>query len=111
MNSEKYKEFVTQEMKKEKYIVYNSNVEINDLYSLEFHQKNKNVEDIMRFNKLNDFILSIDQRICRRINKKEIVFKKDKLKNIMSMVITKHEGLKIFMLNEIWIIQVWIFHI
>lgn len=84
-NSDQYKEFYNDEISNLKNKRYDLNVNIRDLYPLSIHIDNKNEKDINRFNVLNDLILGLDDRISRRVVKKEIVYKKNKSKSIIAI--------------------------
>lgn len=98
-NSDTFRVFMDRELSKEKNKVYDSDINIRDLYSLDLHITNKNKDYVNTFYKLNDLILSYNtHRITRRITKKEIVYKKDKVRSIISIMISKNVGVKIFLL-------------
>ena len=50
------------------------------------------------FNQLNEFILSFNNRITRRVTKKAIVYKKDKCNNIISIRISNKKHIIIYTL-------------
>ncbi len=101
VNNFEFKEFVENEYRKKVNSNYDLDINIRDLYSLEIHTKNKNIEDIKRFNNLNEYILLLNSNISRRVTKKEIVYKKNKSKSIISIQISKRKYLKIFLLKDI----------
>lgn len=101
VNTLDFKNFVEKELEKEKNKVYDQEFNIRDLYPIEIHFEQKQKEDIERFELLNKMILSNSKRINRRVTKKEIVYKKDKAKSILSFIITKSEGIKMFAFNYI----------
>ena len=96
-----FKKFVEQEKNKRYKKEYDLNVNIRDLYPLDIHTNNKNENDIKIFYILNDFILNYNKRINRRVTKKEIVYKKDKSKSIVSIKLTKMKGVQLFVSKEI----------
>ena len=59
-----------------------------------------NCIDINRFNLLNDFILGFSDNITRRVTKKEIVYKKNKSKSIVTISIKK-DYINIYTLSNI----------
>lgn len=69
-------------------------INIRDLYSNNIHTDNKREEDVERFKQLNDFLLNFNDRINRRVTKKEIVYKKDKCRSILTIQISKRGYLK-----------------
>lgn len=85
-------------MAKEKNKLYDSNINIRDLYPISIHTDEKKIEDINLFYELNDIILNLNDRISRRVTKREIVYKKDKSKSIIAIKITKNDNIRIFML-------------
>lgn len=72
-------------MSKLQYKSYDEDINIRDLYSLEINISNKREFDISRFNLLNDFILEFSDNKTRRVTKEEIVYKKNKLKSIVTI--------------------------
>lgn len=82
-------------------MVYDEDVNIRDLYPIDIHFKNKNKDDIERFNKLNDIILSNSDNISRRVTKKEIVYKKNKSRSILLFKLRTHGGINIFTFKDI----------
>ncbi len=101
VNTDGFKSFASNELAKKNNITYDSNINIRDLYDISIHTKDKSTDDIDRFDELNRLILNYSKKVTRRVTKKEIVYKKDKYKSILSIVITKHEGLKIFTFKDI----------
>lgn len=99
INQPSFEEFVNQENLRIQNIHYDMDIHIRDLYSVDEYYNNCKAEDIANFKILNDFILS-SYSLDRRINKKEIVYKKDKIRNIISFKISKYAGLKIFLLKD-----------
>lgn len=98
-NSDAFRVFMERELSKEKNKIYDPDINIRDLYSLDIHITNKNKDYVNTFYKLNELILSYNtRRITRRITKKEIVYKKDKVRSIISIMISKNVGVKIFLL-------------
>ncbi|MDO4962669.1 MAG: hypothetical protein Q4E75_01000 [bacterium] len=97
-NTLEFKQYMNKEIAKRKNVIYDMNVV--DLYPIEKHYDNRPQIDIDRFNQLNDIILSISPKLCRRVTKKEIVYKKNRIKNVISIIFTKNQGLKIFVNNE-----------
>ena len=97
-DNQKYQNYLTTEMEKEKNKLYDSNINIRDLYPISIHTDEKKLEDINLFYKLNDIILNLNDRISRRVTKREIVYKKDKSKSIVAIKITKSDNIRIFML-------------
>ena len=84
-----YQEFYDSEIARFQNKTYDEDIHIRDLYPLEIHTSNKREIDINRFNLLNDFILGSSDNITRRVTKKEIVYKKNKAKSIVTMSIKK----------------------
>lgn len=101
INTNEFKEFVKKEYQKEQRKVYDNDINIRDIYPLETYIKNKKSSDLNNFYKLNELILKISKRINRRVTKKKIVYKKDKCKSIISIIITKNNGIKLFALDAI----------
>ena len=99
VNQPSFEEFVNQENLRIQNIHYDMDIHIRDLYSVDEYYNNCKAEDIANFEILNDFILS-SYSLDRRINKKEIVYKKNKIRNIISFKIGKYSGLKIFLLKD-----------
>lgn len=99
-NEEAYREFYDCEMVKLQYKTYDEDIHIRDLYPLEIHTSNKRKIDINRFNLLNDFILGFSDNITRRVTKKEIVYKKNKSKSIVTISIKK-DYINIYTLSNI----------
>lgn len=97
-NNLEYQNYLTIEMLKEKNKLYDSNINIRDLYPISIHTNEKKIEDINLFYELNDIILNLNDRISRRVTKREIVYKKDKSKSIIAIKITKNDNIRIFML-------------
>ncbi len=97
----KFKEFVDKELEKEKNKIYDQDINIRDLYPIETHFEKKKEEDIQHFKELDKIVLSNSKKISRRVTKKEIVYKKDKYRSILSFVITRFNGVKIFAFNDI----------
>lgn len=95
-----YQEFCDSEMSKLQYKSYDEDINIRDLYPLEIHTSNKREIDINRFNLLNDFILEFSDNITRRVTKKEIVYKKNKSKSIVTISIKK-DYINIYTLSNI----------
>lgn len=84
-----YKDYYESEVSRFQNKTYDEDIHIRDLYPLEIHTSNKREIDINRFNLLNDFILGSSDNITRRVTKKEIVYKKNKAKSIVTMSIKK----------------------
>lgn len=101
INSFEFKEFVTNEYNKNIKNNYDMDIHIRDLYPIETHTDNKNALDVERFNELNEYILLLNSNISRRVTKKEIVYKKNKSKSIITIQISKRNYLKIFLLDEV----------
>lgn len=101
VNSFKFKEFVENECNKKLKKNYDLDINIRDLYPIDIHTNNKDIDDIKRFNNLNEYILLLNSNISRRVTKKEIVYKKNKSKSIITIQISKRKYLKIFLLNAI----------
>lgn len=97
-NTEDYKKFKDKEIEKNRGKEYDMDYNIRDLYPIEIHLENKNENDISKFENLNSFILSLNDKITRRVTKKEIVYKKNKSKSILSIILTKNSGIKLFVL-------------
>lgn len=68
---------------------------------MDLHTEDKDSKDIIRFFKLNDIILKNNNRISRRVTKKEIVYKKDKSRSIVTIQILKNGGLNLFLSNKL----------
>lgn len=96
-----FKIFSKSELSKKQKVKYDLDINVRDLYPISIHTEDKDEKDVERFKKLNDIILNHNKRISRRVTKKEIVYKKDKSKSIVSFIITKHKGIKIFTFKEI----------
>ena len=101
IHTDGFKIFLNKEISKKQKIKYDLDINVRDLYPISIHTEDKDEIDVKRFNKLNDIILNHSKRISRRVTKKEIVYKKDKSKSIVSFIITKHEGIKIFTFKKI----------
>lgn len=101
VHTDGFKRFVSEELEKEKNKKYDQDINIRDLYPIETHFENKKEEDIITFKELDKIILSSSNKVSRRVTKKEIVYKKDKYKSILSFVITRFNGVKIFVFNDI----------
>lgn len=101
IHTKEFKEFVKKERIKEQNRKYDNNINIRDLHPSETQFEAKKEEDIDRFKILNDLILSNNKRFSRRVTKKEIVYKKDKSRCIVSFIITKKSGIKMFALVSI----------
>jgi len=86
-SSTEYKNFYDEEINNLKHKQYDLDINIRDLYPLSIHTDNKRKIDIDRFNHLDKLILGLDDRITRRVVKKEIVYKKNKCKNIIAIKI------------------------
>lgn len=99
-NDEAYQEFYDEEIARFQNKTYDEDIHIKDLYPLEIHTSNKRKIDINRFNLLNDFILGFSDKITRRVTKKEIVYKKKKLKSIVTISIKK-DYINIYTLSNI----------
>lgn len=84
-----YRDYYESEIARFQNKTYDEDIHIRDLYPLEIHTNNKREIDISRFNLLNDFILGSSDNITRRVTKKEIVYKKNKAKSIVTMSIKK----------------------
>ena len=84
-----YKDYYESEVSRFQNKTYDEDIHIRDLYPLEIHTSNKREIDINRFNLLNDFILGSSDNITRRVTKKEIVYKKNKAKSIVTISIKK----------------------
>lgn len=93
INSKDFSNFLQMQYEGKKFIRYNDS--IRDLYPLEYHTSNKRIEDVNRFNELNGLILdknkilSNENIITRRVTKKKIVYKKNKVNNIIAISIFK----------------------
>lgn len=98
INTEQFKNFVNEERNKVIHKKYDTDINIRDLYPINIHIDNKRKEDIDHFNQLNDFILNFNDRVSRRVTKKEIVYKKDKSRSILTIQISKRGYLKTFVL-------------
>lgn len=98
IHTKEFKQFLVEEHSKEEFKKYDTDINIRDLYPIKIHYENKNPIDIERFCKLNNIILKCNDRISRRVTKKEIVYKKDKSRSILSIQICKSKYLKIFVL-------------
>lgn len=101
VHTKEFKEFAKEELEKKKNMVYDEDVNIRDLYPIDIHFNNKKKDDIERFNKLNDIILSNSDNISRRVTKKEIVYKKNKSRSILAFKIRAHGGINIFTFKDI----------
>ena len=101
VNTHDFQNLLIEEHGKEEKKKYDLDINIRDLYPIEIHYTNKSSEDIERFNKINEIMLQINDRISRRVTKKEIVYKKDKSKSILSIQISKRKYLKIFFLPAV----------
>lgn len=101
VNTEEFHSFVMKEHDKKVNKKYDLDFNIRDLYTIDIHTNNKQKENVERFYKLNKFILSINNIISRRVTKKEIVYKKDKSRSILSVQISKRDYLKVFALEQI----------
>ncbi|MGN1000323.1 MAG: hypothetical protein ACI4OG_00090 [Bacilli bacterium] len=99
-NDEVYQEFYDSEVKRLQNKSYDENIHIRDLYPLEIHTNKKRKIDVNRFNLLNDFILGFSNNITRRVTKKEIVYKKNKSKSIVTISIKK-DYINIYTLSNI----------
>lgn len=88
-------------MEKEKNKIYDQDINIRDLYPIEIHFENKKEEDIYYFKELDKIVLSNSKKISRRVTKKEIVYKKNKSRSILSFAITKFRGVKVFTFDDI----------
>lgn len=99
-NDEAYQEFYDEEIARFQNKTYDEDIHIRDLYPLEIHTDNKREIDINRFNLLNDFILGSSDNITRRVTKKEIVYKKNKSKSIVTMSIKK-DYINLYTLSDI----------
>lgn len=95
-----YQEFYDSEIARFQNKTYDEDIHIRDLYPLEIHTSNKREIDISRFNLLNDFILGSSDNITRRVTKKEIVYKKNKSKNIVTISIKK-DYINLYTLSDI----------
>lgn len=98
VNTDDFKNFVNEERNRVINKKYDMDINIRDLYSINIHTDNKREEDIERFKKLNDFVLNFNDRINRRVTKREIVYKKDKCRSILTIQISKRGYLKVFAL-------------
>ena len=98
VNTEEFKDFVKEERNRVIYKKYDMDINIRDLYPINIHTDNKREEDVERFNQLNIFLLNFNDRINRRVTKKEIVYKKDKCRSILTIQISKRGYLKVFAL-------------
>lgn len=98
VNTEEFKDFVKEERNRVIYKKYDMDINIRDLYPINIHTDNKREEDVERFNQLNIFLLNFNDRINRRVTKKEIVYKKDKCRSILTIQISKRGYLKFFAL-------------
>lgn len=99
-NDEAYQEFYDEEIERMQHKTYDEDIHIRDLYPLEIHTYQKKEIEINRFNLLNDFILGFSDNITRRVTKKEIVYKKNKSKNIVTISIKK-DYINIYTLSNI----------
>ena len=99
--TDEFKEFLSNELESEKYINYDPDINIRDLYPLEIHTKDKDETLVNYFDKINDLILNYDSRINRRVTKREIVYKKDKSKSIVAIRISKKGYIKLFVNGNI----------
>jgi len=95
-----YKDYYESEVSRFQNKTYDEDIHIRDLYPLEIHTSNKREIDINRFNLLNDFILGSSDNITRRVTKKEIVYKKNKAKSIVTMSIKK-DYINLYTLSDI----------
>jgi len=99
INNEHFKKFVANESNNMKNKKYDSDINIRDLYPIEIHLEGKREEDIKRFNILNNQMLEFSPRISRRVTKKEIVFKRDKIKSIVAISFSRnYKCLRLFLL-------------
>lgn len=79
-NSDTFRVFMDRELSKEKNKVYDSDINIRDLYSLDLHITNKNKDYVNTFYKLNDLILSYNtHRIIEELQKKKLYIRKIRL--------------------------------
>ena len=101
VNTEEFHSFLIKEHDKKVNKKYDLDINIRDLYPIDIHTNNKSKENVDRFYQLNKFILSSNNRISRRVTKKEIVYKKDKSRSILSIQISKRDYLKVFVLEQI----------
>lgn len=101
VNTEKFCSFLIKEHDKKVNKKYDLDINIRDLYPIDIHTNNKPKENVDRFYQFNKFILSINNIISRRVTKKEIVYKKDKSRSILSVQISKSDYLKVFVLEHI----------
>ena len=101
IHTDEFKNFYKEEIENKNNKTFDENINIRDLYPLEDHFKNKKLDDINRFNKLNEIILSTSDRISRRVTKKEIVYKKDKFRSIVSFKIKRYGGINIFLFKNV----------
>lgn len=99
-NDEAYQEFYDEEIARLQHKTYDEDIHIRDLYPLEIHIYQKREIEINRFNLLNDFILGFSDKITRRVTKKEIVYKKNKSKSIITMSIKK-DYINLYTLSDI----------
>ena len=95
VNTEEFKDFVKEERNRAIYKKYDMDINIRDFYPINIHTDNKREEDVERFNQLNIFLLNFNDRINRRVTKKEIVYKKDKCRSILTIQISKRGYLKV----------------
>lgn len=101
VHTDEFKQFLIEEHNNEQNKEYDSDINIRDLYPLDIHTTDKRIDDVNRFNNINDLILKHDNRISRRVTKKEIVYKKDKSRSVISIQISKRNYLKVFMLPDV----------
>ena len=60
--SDEFKEFLSKELDSEKYINYDLDINIRDLYPIEIHTKDKDEKLLNYFEKLNNSILNYNSR-------------------------------------------------
>lgn len=107
LNSQYFQNFKKQEVENTKnhnFKIY-EDYNIRDLYPIEQHLCNKS--DLIKkwFNELNKLILESNIRINRRVTKREIVYKKDKIKSIISLVLSQKGYVKLFISSKVTLID------
>ena len=99
-NDEAYQEFYDEKIARLQHKTYDEDIHIRDLYPLEIHTSQKREIEIIRFNLLNDFILGSSDNITRRVTKREIVYKKNKSKSIITISIKK-DYINLYALSDV----------
>ena len=100
IHTSSFKDFYNNELDRKKNKNFDENINIRDLYPIDIHLKDCNKNDLKRFNRLNEILLSND-KISRRVTKKEIVYKKNKSRSIISFKIKKLGGINIFLFKDV----------